>query len=198
MLSISLSLALFLHCSLLFFDTPGIHSLLLASYYFLSLSITSRSLSFPFELEELPQQYFTPRTNTKVYQPPKMRQSFLSALVLSFSALARATITNPAAGNSWPVEQNQMITWDTTGLQAPLNIHLVPSGAVDATVIIAEIAVNVGNTGSFQWAPPNTITVTDVEIIIIDAKQTIVISEVFIIIILEVSPLPKLTSFNII
>lgn len=95
---------------------------------------------------------------------------------------------SPASGDSWPVEQSQTIKWDTTGLEAPLNIHLVPSGAVDATIIIAEIAVNVANTGSFQWAPPNTITVADVEVIIVDAKQIIVISEVFIIVIVEVSP----------
>jgi hypothetical protein len=105
---------------------------------------------------------------------------------------------SPAAGDQWPVEQNQMISWDTTGLTAPVNIHLVPAGAVDITVIIAEVALKVDNTGSFQWAPPATLTVTDVEIIIIDAKQTIVISEVFIIIIVEVSPLPKVIPSHII
>ena len=116
-----------------------------------------------------------------------MRQSFLSALVLSFSALARATIMSPAANDQWPVNQMQNIMWDTTGLTAPLDIHLVPAGAVDITVIIVDIALKVGNTGTLQWAPPTTINIEEVEIIIVDATQKLVISETFVIIIIEVS-----------
>jgi hypothetical protein len=115
-----------------------------------------------------------------------MRQSVLSALVLSFSTLARATISNPAANDQWPVNQNQNIQWDTTGLTAPLGIHLVPAGAVDISVVIVDIALKVENTGSFQWAPPATISIEEVEIIIVDATQKLVISETFVIIIIEV------------
>jgi hypothetical protein len=115
-----------------------------------------------------------------------MRQSVLSALVLSFSTLARATISNPTANDQWPVNQNQNIQWDTTGLTAPLGIHLVPAGAVDISVVIVDIALKVENTGSFQWAPPATISIEEVEIIIVDATQKLVISETFVIIIIEV------------
>ncbi len=68
-----------------------------------------------------------------------------------------------------------------------MNIHLVPAGAKDTTVIITEIALGVQNTGSFMWAPPATLTVENVEIIIVDAKNVLVISEVFIIVIIDVS-----------
>jgi hypothetical protein len=115
-----------------------------------------------------------------------MRYSFLSALALGFAASALATISSPAAGAQWPINQGQTISWDTTGLTAPLNIHLVPAGAKDTTVIITEIALQVENTGSFMWSPPETITVADVEIIIVDAKQVLIISEVFVIIIIDV------------
>jgi hypothetical protein len=116
-----------------------------------------------------------------------MRQSFLSALLLSFSALARATIMSPAANDQWPVNQMQNIMWDTTGLMEPLDIHLVPAGAVDISVVIVDIALKVGNTGKFQWAPPATINIKEVEIIIVDATKKLVISETFVIIIIEVS-----------
>jgi len=116
-----------------------------------------------------------------------MRQSFLSALVLGFSALASATISSPAANDQWPVGANQNIAWDTTGLTAPLDIHLVPAGATDISVIITDIALKVGNTGSYEWTPPTTIDISQVEIIIVDATQKLVISEVFVIIIIDVS-----------
>ena len=115
-----------------------------------------------------------------------MRCSLFSALALGLSAVVQAGITSPAAGAQWPVAQNQEITCDTTGLTGPVNIHLVPAGAVDITVIIVEIAIGVSNTGSFTWAPDSTISTPNVEIIIVDAKQVIVISEVFEIIIVEV------------
>ena len=116
-----------------------------------------------------------------------MRYSLLSAVVLGFSAVSQAVISTPAKGDQWPVNQNQQITWDTTGLTGPVDIHLVPAGATDITVIIAEVALKVENTGKFMWAPPTTITIEEVEIIIIDAKKVLVLSEVFIIIIVEVT-----------
>lgn len=121
-----------------------------------------------------------------------MRQSFLSALLLSFSALARATVISPAANDQWPVNQMQNIMWDTTGLTEPLDIHLVPAGAVDISVVIVDIALKVSNTGKYQWAPPATINIEEVEIIIVDATKKLVISETFIIIIIEAS-FPKVT-----
>lgn len=115
-----------------------------------------------------------------------MRYSLFSALALGLSAVVQAGISNPSAGSQWPVAQNQQITWDTTGLTGPANIYLVPAGAVDITVVIVEIAIGVSNTGSFMWAPDTTISTTNVEILIVDAKEVIVISEVFEIIIIEV------------
>lgn len=94
---------------------------------------------------------------------------------------------SPAANDQWPVNQMQNIMWDTTGLMEPLDIHLVPAGAVDITVVIVDIALKVGNTGKLQWAPPATINIEEVEIIIVDAKKKLVISETFVIIIIEVS-----------
>lgn len=81
----------------------------------------------------------------------------------------------------------QNIMWDTTGLMEPLDIHLVPAGAVDISVVIVDIALKVGNSGKFQWAPPATINIKEVEIIIVDATKKLVISETFVIIIIEVS-----------
>jgi hypothetical protein len=115
-----------------------------------------------------------------------MRQSFLSTVGLGFSALARATIIIPAANNQWPVG-NRDITWDTSGLAPPLNMHLVPASAKNLTVIITDIALSVGNTGNFQGAPLSTINMEEVQIIIIDAAKKLVISEIFIIIIINVS-----------
>lgn len=117
-----------------------------------------------------------------------MRSTILSALsLLFFSTSVLATISSPAAGDQWPVEQDQMIMWDTTGLMEPIDIHLVPAGAKDTTVIITEIALQVRNTGKLQWAPPKTVDITEVVIIIVDAKKVTIISEIFIIIILDVS-----------
>jgi hypothetical protein len=79
---------------------------------------------------------------------------------------------------------------------APLDIHLVPAGAKDATVVIVDIALAVANTGSFQWAPPSTLTVSSVEILIVDATKKIVISEVFIIVILDVSSFCQVVPSN--
>jgi hypothetical protein len=115
-----------------------------------------------------------------------MRQSFLSTLGLGFSALARATIMMSAA-NQWSVWENRDIMWDTSGLAPPLNMHLTPAGAKNFTAIITDIVLNIGNTGKFQCAPPSTINIEEVQIIIIDAAKKLVISEVFIIIIIDVN-----------
>ena len=93
---------------------------------------------------------------------------------------------SPAAGDSWPVGTSQMIMWDTTGLTGPVDIHLVPAGATDITVIIEDIVIGTGNTGSFMWAPDKVLSITDVTIIIVDAKQVLVISEIFEIIVVTV------------
>jgi hypothetical protein len=76
---------------------------------------------------------------------------------------------------------------DTTGLTPPLNMHLVPAGAKNLTVIITDIALNIGNTGKFQWAPPLMVNIEEVQIILVDAAKKLVISEVFIILIINVS-----------
>lgn len=119
-----------------------------------------------------------------------MRSAILQVLSLAFFfSHGLATISSPAAGEQWPVEQDQMIVWDTTGLAGPVDIHLVPAGATDTTVIITEIALQTGNTGTLKWAPPAAITTTEVVILIIDAKKTSVLSETFIILIKVKIPL---------
>ncbi|KUJ11349.1 uncharacterized protein LY89DRAFT_739545 [Mollisia scopiformis] len=115
-----------------------------------------------------------------------MRSSILQALSLAlFSTRALANISSPASGDQWPVDSNQMVTWDTTGLDGPIDIHLVPSTAIDATVIITEISLQVDNTGSLQWSPPETVDVMQAKVLIVDSKQVTVISDVFIIVLLD-------------
>ncbi|KAF8851097.1 hypothetical protein BDZ45DRAFT_163022 [Acephala macrosclerotiorum] len=119
-----------------------------------------------------------------------MRSAILQVLSLAFFfGHGLATITSPTAGDQWPVEQDQMIMWDTTGLTEPIDIHLVPAGATDTTVIITEIALQTGNAGTLKWAPPATITTTEVAILIVDAKKITVLSETFIILIQVMTPL---------
>lgn len=113
-----------------------------------------------------------------------MRYSVITSLALAFASLAQATFSSPKAGDSWPVEQEQDINWDTTGLTGPCDIHLVPAGATDLTVIVETIVLQTANKGTFKWAPPKTINVREVVIIIIDATKKIVKSEEFIIIII--------------
>jgi hypothetical protein len=176
---LQLSLQLSIHLVYSFFTAGQLLLPVFQSHFqFTVVSLALNSKRFPSIL-------FT--QTPKAFQPSKMRQSFFSALFLGFSAVARATISSPAAGYQWPVDQNQNINWDTTGLTAPLDIHLVPAGAVDLTVVIVDIALKVGNTGTFQWAPPETITIEEVEIIIVDATKKLVISETFVIVIIEVS-----------
>jgi hypothetical protein len=117
-----------------------------------------------------------------------MRSTLISLLAFGLSALAQSSsFMNPSAGDSWPMGQMQNIMWDSSMLAGGMvDIHLVPSGATDITVIVTEIALQVPNSGSFMWAPDATVTVTDVEIIIVDSMQKMIISEVFIIIIEEV------------
>lgn len=93
-----------------------------------------------------------------------MRSSIFSALVLGLAAWAQATISSPKAGDQWAVGDDQTIAWDTTGLVGPCDIHLVPAGAVDTTMIIETIVMGTGNTGSYKWTPEKTLTTTNVAI----------------------------------
>jgi len=83
------------------------------------------------------------------------------------------------------VGTNQGIMWDTSKLTGPCDIHLVPAGATDLTVVITDIVLGTANTGSYQWTPEKTLTTTHVAIILVDATKTFVKSDDFIIIILE-------------
>ncbi len=76
--------------------------------------------------------------------------------------------------------------WDTKGLTGPCDIHLVPAGAKDLTVVITDIVLGTGNTGSYQWAPETSLTTINVAIIIVDATKTLVKSDDFIIILEDV------------
>jgi hypothetical protein len=82
-----------------------------------------------------------------------MSLSILSILAIGFATLAQGTVMSLTVGNSWPVGTNQMISWDTTGLAGPVDIHLVPEGATGIAAIIENIVVGTGNSGSFNCAP---------------------------------------------
>lgn len=99
-----------------------------------------------------------------------MQASFITALAV-LASLVQATVTKPAAGDQWLVGEKSTIAWDTTGFSDKVDIALVPAGATDITVIIAQIATQTANTGSHTWAPPSTMNGGNVTLIIISSGQ---------------------------
>ncbi|KAL5329536.1 hypothetical protein ACEPPN_003050 [Leptodophora sp. 'Broadleaf-Isolate-01'] len=92
----------------------------------------------------------------------------LAALV----SLAQCTVTKPAAGDQWIVGEKSTIAWDTAGFSDKIDIALVPAGATDTSVIIAQIATATANTGSYTWAPPSTMSGGEVSVIIVNSQQS--------------------------
>ena len=64
---------------------------------------------------------------------------FTLTLIL-WSTFAQASMISPTAGQSWSVGSSETVSWDTSGLTAPLEIELVPGGATDLSVIVETIA----------------------------------------------------------
>lgn len=69
----------------------------------------------------------------------KMRFMKLSALLLGVT-LCEAQISKPRGGDVLQPNQQFEIEWQTAGLQAPINIDLVPSGVTDLSVVAEKIA----------------------------------------------------------
>ncbi|KAJ0167370.1 hypothetical protein CTA2_2999 [Colletotrichum tanaceti] len=106
---------------------------------------------------------------------------FPKSLVLVFvTALCEAQISKPREGDVLQPNQKFEIEWQTTGLQAPINIDLVPNGKTDLSVVAEKIGVQVNNIGRLNWTPSAPITAFEsFAIIITDAVQAVVISESF-------------------
>ncbi|WQF77775.1 hypothetical protein CDEST_02789 [Colletotrichum destructivum] len=106
---------------------------------------------------------------------------FSKSLALLFgTALCEAQISKPRGGDVLQPNQKFEIEWQTTGLQAPINIDLVPNGKTDLSVIAEKIGVQVNNIGRLNWTPSASITAFEsFAIIITDSAQAVVISEPF-------------------
>ncbi|KAK0107416.1 hypothetical protein ONS96_003234 [Cadophora gregata f. sp. sojae] len=99
-----------------------------------------------------------------------MQISFIT-VVAALVSLAQGTIMKPAAGDQWVVGEQSTIEWDTKSFSNKVDIALVPAGATDTSVIIAQIATQTANTGSYTWAPPSTMKGGDVSVIIVNSGQ---------------------------
>ncbi|GKT83483.1 hypothetical protein Ct61P_01333 [Colletotrichum tofieldiae] len=108
-----------------------------------------------------------------------MRLTKSLALLLGV-ALCEARISKPRGGDVLQPNQQFEIEWQTTGLQAPINIDLVPSGKTDLSVVAEKIGVQVDNIGRLNWSPSASITAFEsFAIIITDSAHAVVISEPF-------------------
>jgi len=117
-----------------------------------------------------------------------MRYSLLSAFAISFSALVRATITSPKAGDSWVIGQENTISWDSSSTSGAVDISLVPAGAKDTTTVIAVIATQVdGSSGSYKWTSDKSLKAESVTIIIVDSKKSYTASDIFVLVVDESS-----------
>ncbi|KAK0370514.1 hypothetical protein CLIM01_12120 [Colletotrichum limetticola] len=109
---------------------------------------------------------------------------FTTSLRLWVGAVAvsvcNAQISKPRAGDVLMPNQQFEVEWQTAGLQAPINIDLVPSGKTDLSVIAEKIAVQVDNVGRLNWNPSASITAFESFVIVItDSTQDVVVSEPF-------------------
>ncbi|KAK1636593.1 hypothetical protein BDP81DRAFT_25139 [Colletotrichum phormii] len=95
-------------------------------------------------------------------------------------SVCNAQISKPRAGDVLMPNQQFEVEWQTAGLQAPVNIDLVPSGKTDLSVIAEKIAVQVDNVGRLNWNPSASITAFEsFAIVITDSVQAVVVSESF-------------------
>ncbi|KAK1476026.1 hypothetical protein CCUS01_05130 [Colletotrichum cuscutae] len=109
---------------------------------------------------------------------------FTTSLRLWVGAVAvsvcNAQISKPRAGDVLMPNQQFEVEWQTAGLQAPINVDLVPSGKTDLSVIAEKIAVQVDNVGRLNWNPSASITAFEsFAIVITDSAQAVVVSEPF-------------------
>lgn len=63
----------------------------------------------------------------------------LSAITIFISSVS-ATIKSPTKGDSWALNSEHQIQWDTAGLTEPLTLHLAPAGSVDESSYISTLA----------------------------------------------------------
>lgn len=68
-----------------------------------------------------------------------------------------------------------------------VDAKLCPKGATDTTIIIANIASQVDNSGSFKWTPDKSISAQEAVIIIINQTNTKKASDTFVLIVEEIS-----------
>ncbi|KAK7459129.1 hypothetical protein Landi51_00722 [Colletotrichum acutatum] len=95
-------------------------------------------------------------------------------------SVCNAQISKPRAGDVLMPNHQFEVEWQTAGLQAPVNIDLVPSGKTDLSVIAEKIAVQVDNVGRLNWNPSASITAFEsFAIVITDSAQAVVVSESF-------------------
>ncbi|KAK1532652.1 uncharacterized protein CCOS01_04635 [Colletotrichum costaricense] len=95
-------------------------------------------------------------------------------------SVCNAQISKPRAGDVLMPNQQFEVEWQTAGLQAPINVDLVPSGKTDLSVIAEKIAVQVDNVGRLNWNPSASITAFEsFAIVITDSAQAVVVSEPF-------------------
>ena len=71
-----------------------------------------------------------------------------------FRIIARFTLTAPNGGEQWPVNTTQNITWTSAGTVSQVEIAYSTNGGATYPNIIAAT----GNTGTYAWIVPDTIT----------------------------------------
>ncbi|KAK1999163.1 hypothetical protein LX36DRAFT_632973 [Colletotrichum falcatum] len=112
-----------------------------------------------------------------------------SLALLLGAALCDAQISKPRGGDVLMPNRQFEIEWQTTGLKAPINIDLIPSGKTDLSVVAEKIGVQIDNIGRLNWSPSASITAFEsFAIMITDSAKAVVISEPFQIIQLTQKP----------
>ncbi|OLN88517.1 hypothetical protein CCHL11_01957 [Colletotrichum chlorophyti] len=106
---------------------------------------------------------------------------FTKALALLLgAALCEAQFLTPKEGDIFRADEQIQLQWQTVGLQAPININLVPRGATDLSFVAEKIAAQVDNVGRLNWTPTKPVPGFDsFAVMITDSAQNVVISEPF-------------------
>ncbi|CAI0651892.1 unnamed protein product, partial [Colletotrichum noveboracense] len=103
-----------------------------------------------------------------------------SLALLASIAFADAQFTKPLAGDYFNIGEKFAIEWETTGLQGPINIDLVPSGVTDGSVVAERIGEQIQNVGRLYWAPDASIAAFDSFMMVItDSAKATVMSQSF-------------------
>jgi hypothetical protein len=117
-----------------------------------------------------------------------MQFSTFSALLMGFAAIASATFSSPKSGDKWAVGKEQTLSWDNTGMTGKMDCKVIPAGAVDASIVIAEVftQIDIESTGgSYKWTPDASIISQSVTIVIIDSQNKYYYSDSFTLIVAE-------------